>query len=167
MGSEMCIRDSLCQYQFRATDAQNIVYGLSAIKGIGRPVIENIIEARELAGNFKDLYDLCARVDTKRVNRRALEALVRAGALDDLGVHRASLLASIDLALEAANQQHKSAAAGQNDMFGIAAPEETVQTYQQVEPWKKEDLLAREKETLGLYLSGHPIDAYILSLIHI
>ena len=101
---------NLCQYQFRATDAQNIVYGLGAIKGIGRPVIENIIEAREVAGNFKDLYDLCARVDTKRVNRRALEALVRAGALDDLGVHRASLLASIDLALEAANQQHKSAA---------------------------------------------------------
>ena len=155
---------NLCQYQFRATDAQNIVYGLGAIKGIGRPVIENIIEAREVAGNFKDLYDLCARVDTKRVNRRALEALVRAGALDDLGVHRASLLASIDLALEAANQQHKSAAAGQNDMFGIAAPEDAVQTYQQVEPWKKEDLLAREKETLGLYLSGHPIDGYIEEL---
>ena len=152
---------NLCQYQFRATDQQNIVYGLGAIKGIGKPVIENIIEAREVNGDFKDLYDLCARVDIKRVNRRALEALVRAGALDDLGVHRASLLASIDLALEAANQQHKSAAAGQNDMFGIVAPQETVQTYQQVEPWKKEDLLAHEKETLGLYLSGHPIDMYI------
>ena len=73
-------------------------------------------------------------------------------------------MASIDLALEAANQQHKSAAAGQNDMFGIAAPEDAVQTYQQVEPWKKEDLLAREKETLGLYLSGHPIDGYIEEL---
>ncbi len=150
-----------CQYQFIALDDTTIVYGLGAIKGIGKPVIENIIEAREHGGEFKDLYDLCARVDTKRVNRRALEALIRAGALDDLGIHRASLVASLDLALEAANQQHKSAAAGQNDMFGISAPADAVQTYNEVDPWTKEDLLAREKETLGLYLSGHPIDMYI------
>jgi len=153
-----------CQYQFRAIDENSIVYGLGAIKGIGKPVIDNIIEAREMGGQFKDLYDLCARVDTKRVNRRALEALIRAGALDQLGQHRASLIASIDLALEAANQQHKSAAAGQNDMFGIAAPAETVQIYSEVAPWTKEDLLTREKETLGLYLSGHPIDMYIEEL---
>jgi len=155
---------NLCQYQFVATDDKHIVYGLGAIKGIGKPVIENIIEAREEGGPFKDLYDLCARVDVKRVNRRALEALVRAGALDELGVHRASLVESIGLALEAANQQAKSALAGQNDMFGISAPVETVQTYQNVPEWKKEDLLAAEKETLGLYLSGHPIDMYIQEL---
>ncbi len=155
---------NLCQYQFVATDDKRVVYGLGAIKGIGRPVIENIIEARDAGGPFKDLYDLCARVDVKRVNRRALEALVRAGALDELGVHRASLVESIGLALEAANQQAKSAMAGQNDMFGIAAPVETVQTYQNVPEWKKEDLLAAEKETLGLYLSGHPIDTYIQEL---
>ncbi|MBL4671668.1 MAG: DNA polymerase III subunit alpha [Arenicella sp.] len=155
---------NLCQYQFVATDNKHIVYGLGAIKGIGRPVIENIIEAREAGGPFKDLYDLCARVDVKRVNRRALAALVRAGALDELGVHRASLVESIGLALDAANQQAKSALAGQNDMFGISAPVETVQTYQNVPEWKKEDLLAAEKETLGLYLSGHPIDMYIQEL---
>ncbi len=155
---------NLCQYQFVATDDKHIVYGLGAIKGIGRPVIENIIEAREAGGPFKDLYDLCARVDVKRVNRRALEALIRAGALDELGVHRASLVESVGLALEAANQQAKSALAGQNDMFGISAPVETVQTYQNVPEWKKEDLLAAEKETLGLYLSGHPIDMYIQEL---
>jgi len=107
---------------------------------------------------------LCARVDVKRVNRRALEALVRSGALDDLGVHRASLVESIDLALEAANQLARNSLAGQNDMFGISAPAETVQTYQNVAEWKKEDLLAAEKETLGLYLSGHPIDMYIKEL---
>jgi len=155
---------NLCQYDFRAKDDQHIVYGLGAIKGIGRPVIEAIICARDSDGPFKDLYDLCARVDVKRVNRRALEALVRSGALDDLGVHRASLVESIDLALEAANQQARSALAGQNDMFGIAAPAEAVQTYQNVPEWKKEDLLAAEKETLGLYLSGHPIDMYIQEL---
>ncbi len=155
---------NLCQYDFRATDESHIVYGLGAIKGIGKPVIEAIINARETGGPFKDLYDLCARVDVKRVNRRALEALIRAGALDELGVHRASLIESVDLALEAANQQHRSALAGQNDMFGISAPVETVQTYQNVPEWKKEDLLAAEKETLGLYLSGHPIDVYIQEL---
>jgi len=121
----------------------------------------SIIEAREKGQAFSDLYDLCARVDVKRVNRRALEALIRSGALDELGVHRASLVASIDLALDAANQQHRSAAAGQNDMFGISAPVEAVQVYQNVAQWKEEDLLAKEKETLGLYLSGHPIDTYI------
>ena len=152
---------NLCKYDFRATDAKHIVYGLGAIKGIGRPVIESIIEARERGGPFKDLYDLCARVDVKKVNRRALEALIRSGALDELGVHRASLIASVDLALDAANQQHRNTAAGQNDMFGIAAPSESVQTYQNVAEWKKEDLLAAEKDTLGLYLSGHPIDVYI------
>jgi len=155
---------NLCRYEFVATDNKHIVYGLGAIKGIGRPVIESIIDAREAGGPFKDLYDLCARVDVKRVNRRALEALVRAGALDELGVHRASLVESIGLALEAANQQAKSALAGQNDMFGISAPAETVQTYQNVPEWRKEDLLAAEKETLGLYLSGHPIDMYIQEL---
>ncbi len=155
---------NLCQFKFRATDEKNIVYGLGAIKGIGRPVIENIVEAREKGGPFKDLYDLCARVDVKRVNRRALEALIRAGALDELGVHRASLIESIDLALQAANQQAKNAAAGQNDIFGIAAPEETVKTYQNVAEWKQEELLQKEKDTLGLYLSGHPIDIYIEEL---
>ena len=152
---------NLCQYDFRAVDEKTIIYGLGAIKGIGRPVIESIIEAREKSDAFSDLYDLCARVDVKRVNRRALEALIRSGALDELGVHRASLVASIDLALDAANQQHRSAAAGQNDMFGISAPVEAVQVYQNVAEWKEEDLLAKEKETLGLYLSGHPIDTYI------
>ncbi|RBP50935.1 DNA polymerase III subunit alpha [Arenicella xantha] len=155
---------NLCQYDFRATDEKHIVYGLGAIKGIGKPVIEAIISARDAGGRFSDLYDLCARVDVKRVNRRALEALIRAGALDELGVHRASLIESVDLALDAANQQHRSALAGQNDMFGIAAPAETVQTYQQVPEWKEEDLLAAEKDTLGLYLSGHPIDMYIQEL---
>ena len=155
---------NLCGHNFRAIDEHNIVYGLGAIKGIGRPVIENIIEARGIKGSFKDLYDLCARVDPKKVNRRALEALIRSGALDELGVHRASLVASVDLALNAANQQHRSTAAGQNDFFGIEAPAEAVQTYQNVAEWKKEDLLAAEKETLGLYLSGHPIDGYINEL---
>jgi DNA polymerase-3 subunit alpha len=155
---------NLCQYNFRAHDEQNIIYGLGAIKGIGRPVIESIIDAREVGGPFKDLYDLCARVDAKKVNRRALEALIRAGALDELGVHRASLVASVGLALDAANQAHRSAAAGQNDFFGISPPAEAVHSYQNVSHWKKEDLLAAEKETLGLYLSGHPIDVYIQEL---
>ena len=155
---------NLCVHHFRATDEKTIVYGLGAIKGIGKPVIEAIIEARESEGAFKDLYDLCARVDIKKVNRRALEALIRSGALDALGVHRASLVASVDLALDAANQKHRSAAAGQSDFFGISAPAETVQTYQNMPEWKTEDLLAAEKDTLGLYLSGHPIDLYIQEL---
>ena len=150
-----------CFYNFRATTEREILYGLGAIKGIGQSVIENIVEARDQDGAFSDLFELCDRIDLKRVNRRALESLIRSGALDALGPHRASLMASLGVAMDAASQRSGDRDAGQDDMFGIAAPKETVSGFQQVPEWEQQELLAGEKDTLGLYLSGHPIDLYV------
>lgn len=150
-----------CDYRFKALDDKHIVYGLGAVKGIGEAVIEHLIEVRNEGGPFKDLFDLCYRIDIKRVNRRAFEALIKAGAFDDFGVHRASLFASINLAIEAATQRAASLATGQNELFAVAAPVETVSQLKDVEQWPKNELLGYEKENLGLYLSGHPIDIYL------
>ncbi|MGH1538839.1 MAG: DNA polymerase III subunit alpha [Arenicella sp.] len=150
-----------CDYRFRALDTKRIVYGLGAVKGIGEAVIEHLIEVRESGGPYEDMFDLCNRIDIKKVNKRAFESLIKAGAFDDFGAHRASLLASIKIAIEAANQRASSMAAGQNELFSVAAPVETVSQLNEVDEWQKNELLSYEKDTLGLYLSGHPIDIYL------
>ncbi len=149
-----------CNYVFEPTGETEILYGLGAVKGIGYNVVEALIEARNRGGPFKDLFQLCARVDGKRVNRRALETLIQAGALDGLGSHRASLIATLPTALSLAEQQSTNRSAGQTDLFGVSASSSEVKSFQQVPEWTDEQRLTREKETLGLYLSGHPIDEY-------
>ncbi len=156
-----------CFYNFRATTDSEILYGLGAIKGIGKSVIENIIEARLRDGVFADLFEMCDRVDLKKVNRRAFESLIRCGALDALGPHRASLMASLGVAMDAAGQRSGDRDAGQDDMFGISTPQETVSGFQQVPELDQQELLTGEKETLGLYLSGHPIDMYVEELAQV
>ena len=150
-----------CDYRFRAKDSGEIVYGLGAVKGVGQAVLEHLVEERDRNGEYRDLFDLCYRVDIKKVNRRALQALTKAGAFDAFGDHRASIYESIDLALEAASQRAKSKEAGQNELFAVEAPRDTVNELKQSEQWAENDLLAFEKENLGLYLSGHPVDVYI------
>ncbi len=149
-----------CNYAFEATEEGEILYGLGAIKGIGSSVIEAIVETRRKEGPFTDLFDFCARVHAKGANRRALESLIKAGALDCLGSHRAGLMKSLPVALEVAGQQSDAKSAGQSDLFGVAAPQRTIRDHSHVAPWDKEQILAGEKETLGLYLSGHPIDRF-------
>ena len=150
-----------CSYRFCSRSAQEIVYGLGAVKGVGQAVLEHLVDEREQNGLYKDLFDLCSRVDVKKIGRRSLEALTKAGAFDAFGDHRASIFESIDLALEAASQRAKSVEAGQNELFAIEAPEQTVQNLKQAEPWEENELLSFEKENLGLYLSGHPIDVHL------
>jgi DNA polymerase-3 subunit alpha len=140
------------------------VYGLGAIKGVGEAAIEAIVSERESGGHFRDLFEFCRRIDVKKVNRRVLESLIRAGALDGLGANRASLMLQLPLALKMAEQHHAMQAAGQNDLFGMGDPQ-PAQTFSQVLPdnveeWEDEQRLQGEKETLGLYLTGHPIDRY-------
>ncbi len=153
-----------CSFRFISVDDKTIIYGLGAVKGLGEAVIEHLIEIREQGGVYKNLFDLCQRIDVKKVNKRAFEALIKAGAFDDFGEHRASLMASIPVAMEAASQRAKSAEVGQNELFAVAAPQETVNELKHVDAWMKNDLLAFEKDTLGLYLSGHPIDIYLSEL---
>ncbi|MGH1427121.1 MAG: DNA polymerase III subunit alpha [Arenicella sp.] len=153
-----------CNYRFRSRDSGEIVYGLGAVKGVGQAVLEHLVEEREQNGLYESLFDLCYRVDIKKVNRRALQALTKAGAFDAFGDHRASIFESIDLALEAASQRAKSQEAGQNELFAVVAPEQSVQSLKHADPWEENELLSYEKENLGLYLSGHPIDVHLSEL---
>jgi DNA polymerase-3 subunit alpha len=162
---------NLSQYKFTIADEKTVVYGLGAIKGVGEGAIEAIVSARDAQGAYTDLFEFCRRLDLRKVNRRVLEALVRAGALDGLGVNRASLMLQLPLAIKLAEQHHEMQAVGQNDLFGMGDPQ-PVQTFAQVIPddveeWDDEQRLQGEKETLGLYLTGHPIDRYEAELSQI
>lgn len=150
-------------YQFHVNDDNEIVYGIGAIKGVGEGPIEAIIEARNQGGHFRELFDLCARTDTKKLNRRVLEKLIMSGAFDRLGPHRAALMHSLNDALKAADQHAKAEAIGQADMFGVLAeaPEQVEKSYSSVAPWPMQVVLDGERETLGLYLTGHPITQYL------
>jgi DNA polymerase III subunit alpha len=140
-------------WRFVPVDERTIRYGLGGIKGTGSAAVEHIIEARR-AGPFESLYDLCLRVDRHVVNRRVLEAMVRAGCLDSLEANRAALLASVGRALEAA--ERAAASAGQANLFG-SAQEAGGQGFELVaaRPWVERERLAQEKLALGFYFSGH------------
>ena len=127
-------------YKFNVNEQGHIVYGIGAIKGVGEGPIEAIIEARNAGGAFYDLFDFCARVDLKRLNRRVIEKLILSGAMDKLGPHRASLMATLEEAMKAAEQHAKAQAVGQNDLFGLLAPEpeNSAKAFKQVPIWPDE-----------------------------
>jgi len=156
---------------------ESILYGLGAIKGLGQSAIDAILEVRRADGPFRDLFDFCQRIDLRRVNRRVLESLIKAGALDGLGMRqaqeqstqdrtsRSTLMASLSLALAAAEQVGRAQEARQDDMFGLGGGESAASApppaaFIQVPPWSEDLRLEGEKETLGLYLTGHPIARY-------
>jgi DNA polymerase III subunit alpha len=149
------------QYAFTVEDAGSIRYGLGAIKGVGRSAIETLLAERAANGPYAGLQDLCRRADLQKVNRRVMEAMIRAGAFDGLGPNRASLMAALPRCLQVAEQDRRAADAGQNDMFGLGdAVQETVHADEapvEIPEWDEPERLAAEKETLGLYLTGHPI----------
>jgi DNA polymerase III subunit alpha len=139
-------------------------YGLGAIKGVGQSAVQAIIRERESGGAFSSLASFCARIDLQRVNRRTIEALIRAGALDSIGPNRATLMQRLAGALARAEQSARAAEAGQEDLFGMAAapgPAALAALEDEGEPWPEwstADRLAGERETLGLFLTGHPVD---------
>ena len=150
-----------CEYEFVPTDEKTILYGLGAIKGLGEAALNSILEVRNESGEFKDLFDLCKRIDLRKVNRRVLESLIRSGALDALGPHRAAMMSALSIALQAASQHSKDRETGQGDMFGSRVDsEESVAQYPEVPEWTEDHRLEGEKDTLGLYLTGHPIARY-------
>lgn len=155
-------------YKFTVQDEKTIVYGLGAIKGVGEGAIESMVSERLNHGAYVDLYDFCKRIDLKKANRRVLEALVRAGALDGLGPGRASLMASLPQALQIADKHDRDSQAGMGDLFGFAGPgnEENsgILGFAAVAEWEDEIRLQGEKETLGLYLTGHPVDRHLPEL---
>jgi DNA polymerase-3 subunit alpha len=140
-----------------------VVYGLGAIKGVGEQAVQGIVEERLAKGPFRDLFDFCRRIDLKKANRRVLEALIRAGALDGLGANRATLMAALPQALKLAEQDSKNSEAGLGDLFGFDSTVlvDSPATYDPVPEWDEDFRLQGEKETLGLYLTGHPINQYL------
>ena len=149
-----------CSHGFRPVNEGTILYGVGAVKGVGKSVCEPIETERENNGPFRDLFDLCRRLDARTVNKRVLEALVKCGAMDDLGAHRAALMADIDKALRAAEQHLTSRQTGQADMFGRVEAPKAPPSGHAPAPWSEAQRLAAEKETLGLYLTGHPYTQY-------
>ena len=158
-------------FRFAAVDESTIFYGLGAIKGLGEGPVETIVAQRE-TGLFTDLYDFCERVDPRKVNKRSVDALIGSGALDqlvtcsdDIDYRRALLLANQDDAVKLAEQKARNQDSGVQDMFGedMLMPEGDNGRYnygESVSSLSLKDRLAREKDTLGLFLTGHPIDVY-------
>ncbi|OCY32773.1 DNA polymerase III subunit alpha [Acinetobacter pittii] len=150
---------NMSTYHFHASDDKTIVYGLGAIKGVGEQAMQSVIDSRRQFGPYTDLFDFCHRIDLKKINKRTLEALIRAGALDCLGIERASLMAQLPEAVQAAEQARSNRESGIMDLFG-EVEEVQRKPAKPVKPWSDEVRLKGEKDTLGLYLTGHPIDVY-------
>lgn len=149
---------NVSDYRFVPVDAKSLRYGLGGVRGTGESAVRAIIEARK-ARPFTDLFDFCLRVDKRIVNRRAVEALVRAGAFDGLEANRASLLASVGRAMETADKAERDAA--QNSLFGEADAAQTAKlTLVESPPWDLERKLTEEKTALGYCLSGHLFTVY-------
>ncbi len=171
------------EYRFTVNDDNEIIYGLGAIKGLGEGPIGNIQSARHEGGIFTDLFDFCERTDPRKVNRRAIDALIRSGALDSLyvaagaeaveaaaqnGQYRCVLMASVEDALKAAEQSASNRDSGIDDLFAELVPcassggslVDVYSDYRNARHWSEKDRLGGEKDTLGLYMSGHPIDEY-------
>ena len=162
---------------FSVVDAK-IRFGLGAIKGVGESAIESIIEARDRKGAFKSLYDFCERVDLKRVNKRVLEAMMKAGAFDSIGLaedktdmlalcaSRATMYGAIPTAADRGQKAQQDRNSGQANLFGFfaAAPAAAAVAvedfYPEIEAWTDKELLAAEKASIGFYITGHPLDRY-------
>jgi DNA polymerase III subunit alpha len=142
-------------YAFHVSGAMSIRYGMGAIKGVGASAVEAIIAERGANGPFDGLRDLCRRIDLQRVNRRVFDALIRSGSLDRIGANRATLTAELDRAMQLGEQNSRAMSVGQVDFFGLSAAPDSV-----VADWTEAARLAGERETLGLFLSGHPITPY-------
>jgi DNA polymerase III subunit alpha len=146
-------------YMFEALDAKRIRYGLGAVKGVGRAAVEAIVAERERSGLYETLLDLCQRVDPQKLNKRVLEALIHAGALDGLAPNRATLMAQLPEVVRAADQRLRDREAGQDDIFGASSSAPVTLKLPVVDEWPLMQRLNGERDTLGHYLSGHPADA--------
>ena len=157
-------------FRFTVPSPTEIIYGLGAIKGAGSAALEGMIAEREKNGPFHDLFDFCRRIDLKKANKRVLEALIFSGAMDGFGLNRASLHLTLPKALQLAERAAESASSGQNEMFGLGSA--TPQAQERIEAdvvneWPTREKLRHEQETLGFYLSGHPIESYADTLSQI
>jgi DNA polymerase-3 subunit alpha len=152
-------------YRFEPISATSVRYGLGAVKGTGQQAIEAIVKAREEGGAFTSVYDFCVRVDRSRINKRSVEALIKAGAFDSLQLNRASLVASIDRAFDFANATEANAnQGGLFDMGDSHAASTQEPELVQATPWGVKERRTYEKTAVGFYLSGHLFDEVALEV---
>lgn len=144
-----------------SVEGNAIRFGLNAVKNVGANITENIVLTREKGGPFENLYDFCKRIDMRLTNRRALESLICAGAFDSISFNRASAMATLPDALAFGAHQKSEVADAVADLFADIESTKTFPSPVKVEPWSWQTLLANEKEALGLYLSGHPLNKYL------
>ena len=158
-------------YEFAVGAERTIRYGLGAVRGVGRGAVDALIAERESRGPYRSIEDLCRRLDLQKVNRRVLEALIRSGSLDGLGANRATLMQRLPAAMQLGDQNSRAHEAGQNDLFGLASDERAARPAapRMADPpeWSEAVRLAGERETLGLYLTGHPISQFEAGLTHL
>lgn len=152
------------EVNFTVVGDKKIRFGLAAVKNVGQAAIESIVESRKADGPYKNIIDFCERVDSRKVNRRVLESLVKCGAMDSLGANRADLFAELDTAMEYGAARQRERDAGQVSMFdmmtGGGSEQYVSKNSETVEPWSEHQLLSFEKEALGFYLTGHPLAQY-------
>ena len=154
------------EYRFTPYEG-NIRYGLAAIKGVGRPVIDEIVAERELGGRYRSLKDFCMRLSGKSVNKRTVESFIKSGALDSLPGTRKQKMYSYISIMDGVNQEKKGTLSGQMSLFDFASPEEQKELevkMPDVGEYEKEEILSFEKEVLGVYISGHPLEEYVETL---
>ena len=144
--------------------AGRIRFGLAAVKNVGGSALESIIEEREKEGPYTSLEDFCCRVDSRKVNKRVIESLIKAGAFDSLGAKRAQLFAILDQAMDQAQQAQRDRQSGQISLFGLLPEQEKAKAgaipLPEIDEWDQKELLAGEKEMVGFYITGHPLDEY-------
>ena len=156
---------NVSRYEFTVDDHKTIRYGLGAVRGVGQGAVEALIAEREAHGRFTSLESLCRRLDLTKLNRRVLEALIRSGSFDSLGTNRATMMQRLAAAMQLGDQNSRALDAGQNDMFGLASNDRSqevpvLQNAPTLQEWSERVRRDGERETLGLYLTGHPMDAF-------
>ncbi|PJD93612.1 MAG: DNA polymerase III subunit alpha [Legionella sp.] len=145
---------------FTVVDDKTIRYGMGAIKGLGSGAIESLLEERHAGGPWTDLFDVCRRLDLRKINRRVLEALIKSGSMDDWGIERAVLVHNLDKAMDLGAQHLQNNNSGQGDLFALLDEPTDTHSYVPCVSWTVKERLEGEKDTLGLYLTGHPIEPY-------
>ncbi len=144
-------------------DGNDIRFGLGAIKNVGKGAIEFIVKEREADGKYKNLFEFCERVDSRQVNKKVLESLIQSGAMDSLDGHRAQKLADLETAIGFAQSANSARMKRQTSIFDMAGDHDDIPAYPRlpmVSPWSNSEVLAIEKEMLGFYVSGHPLDRF-------
>jgi DNA polymerase-3 subunit alpha len=141
-----------------------IRFGLAAIKNVGETAVESILEVREKDGEFISIFDFCERVDLRKVNRKVIESLIKCGAFDSIGAKRAPIMAVLDNAIESGQSFQKDKETGQTSLFEMLKEDDKEKNkkikYPSIEEWKENELLRFEKETLGFYITSHPLVKY-------